>query len=258
MTTTPSVHAMIVAAGRGSRFGSDLPKQYTSLNGYTLLQHSVARLSTSHDIQTCLLVLAADDTTAMTLSFALPVWYTIGGEERWQSVLAGLIAIIEKGAADDDLILIHDAARPAVTRQDIKAVIDAAKKEPYGAILATAVVDTLKRSQLQSHALKPSLRPTDVLTGKTPSNYALQTYAVQTIDRSEIWQAQTPQVFRVAQLRRVLMYVKKHSLEITDEASAFEYLQLPIRLVNGSRQNIKLTYPEDALLLSAILNVPRQ
>lgn len=256
MNTTPSVHAMIVAAGRGSRFGSDLPKQYTSLNGYTLLQHSVARLSTSHDIQTCLLVLAADDTTAMTLSFALPVWYAIGGEERWQSVLAGLIAIIEKGAADDDLILIHDAARPAVTRQDIKAVIDAAKKEPYGAILATAVVDTLKRSQLQSHALKPSLRPTDVLTGKTPSNYALQTYAVQTIDRSEIWQAQTPQVFRVVQLRRVLEHVESHSLEITDEASAFEHLQLPIRLVNGSRHNIKLTYPEDALLLSAILNVP--
>ena len=253
MTTTPNVHAMIVAAGRGSRFGSDLPKQYTSLNGHTLLQHSVARLSTSNDIQTCLLVLAADDTTATTLSFALPVWYTIGGDERWQSVLLGLIAIIEKGAADDDLILIHDAARPAVTRHDIEAVIEAAKNEPYGAILATAVVDTLKRSQIQSHSLNPSQNPVNVSSCSTPSNYA-----VQTIDRSEIWQAQTPQVFRVAQLRRVLMYVKKHSLEITDEASAFEYLQLPIRLVNGSRQNIKLTYPEDALLLSAILNVPRQ
>ena len=98
MNTTPSVHAMIVAAGRGSRFGSDLPKQYTSLNGYTLLQHSVARLSTSHDIQTCLLVLAADDTTAMTLSFALPVWYTI-------------CPSYTSDAADDTLCVLHAVSR---------------------------------------------------------------------------------------------------------------------------------------------------
>ena len=68
-----------------------------------------------------------------------------------------------------------------------------------------------------------------------------------------MWQAQTPQVFRLSQLREVLAYVDKHQLTITDEASAFEYLELPIRLITGSRQNIKLTYPDDAILLSAIL-----
>ena len=103
----------------------------------------------------------------------------------------------------------------------------------YGAILATPVADTLKHSCAQ--------------------DAGLPTYVAQTLDRSNIWQAQTPQVFRLGELQRVLTYVAENQLEITDEASAFEHLELPIRLVSGSRQNIKLTYPDDAILLAAIL-----
>ncbi|ALF60269.1 2-C-methyl-D-erythritol 4-phosphate cytidylyltransferase [Psychrobacter urativorans] len=242
MNTNPQVHAMIVAAGRGSRFGASIAKQYLPIAGQTLLQHSVARLASSAYIEQCLLVIAANDSTAQTLDFAMPIQYTTGGAERWQSVFAGLEAIVAAGAEDSDLILIHDAARPAVPRSDIDHVIEAAMLEPYGAILATPVVDTLKQSQ----------------SSPVPdANNDEQHYAARTIDRTDMWQAQTPQVFRVSQLRQVLAYVAMHQLSITDEASAFEYLALPIRLVSGSRQNIKLTYADDATLIAAILDSQR-
>ena len=240
MNTTPNIHAMIVAAGRGSRFGASVAKQYTMLQEQTLLQHSVARLGCSAYINECLLVVAADDSTAQALAFEIPIHYATGGAERWQSVQAGVEAISNTGANDSDLVLIHDAARPAVPCTDIDQVIEAAMSEPYGAILGTPVADTLKRSYEQSGS-------TDI--------GSLMPYTTCTIDRSNIWQAQTPQVFRLGQLKRVLRYVSEHQLSITDEASAFEHLELPIRLVSGSRQNIKLTYPDDAVLLSAILTI---
>lgn len=233
-TPSPTVYTMIVAAGSGSRFGASCPKQYVPLQGKTLLEHSVARLATSEYINQCLLVIAEDDSYAQTINFALPVTYAIGGAERWQSVQAGLSAIMDLGAMSSDIILIHDAARPAVPTDDINRVIYAAMQEPYGAILAAPVADTLKQSA-------DSTQPAD------------QHYIQRTLDRSAIWQAQTPQVFRVEALAHVLDYVTTHNLHITDEASAFEHLNLPIRLVIGSRQNIKLTYPEDATLLTAVL-----
>jgi len=241
MNKTPSIYAMIVAAGRGSRFGASIAKQYTTLQDQTLLQHSVARLGGSTYIDKCLLVVAADDNTAQQLEFAIPIHYAVGGEERWQSVKAGVEAISQSGAHDSDLVLIHDAARPAVPVADIDQVIKAAMMEPYGAILATPVADTLKISY-------------EKLTSLEEGNNT-SPYAKRTIDRSSMWQAQTPQVFRLGQLIRVLNYVSEHHLSITDEASAFEHLELPIRLVSGSRQNIKLTYPDDAMLLSAILTL---
>ncbi|AMT97670.1 2-C-methyl-D-erythritol 4-phosphate cytidylyltransferase [Psychrobacter alimentarius] len=242
MNPLPRTYAMIVAAGRGSRFGASVAKQYTQLQDQTLLQLSVARLASSKYINQCLLVVAEDDITARTLDFAIPVYYALGGVERWQSVQAGVSAIGSTGADDSDLVLIHDAARPAVPSHDIDQVIKAALLEPYGAILATPVADTLKTSYIKSVT-------TDNLSDKNNQRY----YAKRTIDRSSMWQAQTPQVFRLGALKKVLNYVAEHQLTITDEASAFEYLDLPIRLVTGSRQNIKLTYPDDALLLSAIL-----
>lgn len=243
MNNSPRIHAMIVAAGRGSRFGASIAKQYTVLQGQTLLQRSVARLACSQYIDQCLLVVAADDSMARALNFAMPVYYTNGGTERWQSVQAGVKAISKSGADDSDLVVIHDAARPAVPSLDIDQVIEAAMAEPYGAILATPVADTLKVSFTASELVQQELDESRV-----------NTYAKRTIDRSNMWQAQTPQVFRLGQLRKVLNHVSDHQLAITDEASAFEYLNLPIRLVTGSRQNIKLTYPEDAILLAAILN----
>ena len=150
MNPLPRTYAMIVAAGRGSRFGASVAKQYTQLQDQTLLQLSVARLASSKYINQCLLVVAEDDITARTLDFAIPVYYAIGGAERWQSVQAGVSAIGSTGADDSDLVLIHDAARPAVPSHDIDQVIEAALLEPYGAILATPVADTLKTSYIKS------------------------------------------------------------------------------------------------------------
>ena len=251
LNTYPQVHAMIVAAGRGSRFGTAIAKQYLLINEQTLLQLSVARLATSTYINECLLVIAADDTTAQTLDFELPVSYTQGGSERWQSVSLGVDAIIKSGAADDDLVLIHDAARPTVPTSNIEHVIKAAMLEPYGAILAAPVADTLKQAQCQP------LQHTTISTGKQSDSIATDDdvyhYSQLTIDREHVWQAQTPQVFRLGALRQVLDYIAANDLEVTDEASAFEQLNLPIRLVAGSRQNIKLTYPDDALLITALI-----
>ena len=254
---SPQVHAMIVAAGRGSRFASAIPKQYLLINEQTLLQLSVARLATSAYINNCLLVIAAADTTAQTLDFALPVSYTQGGVERWQSVSLGVQAITQSGAADDDLVLIHDAARPTVPTADIEQVIEAAMSEPYGAILAAPVADTLKQAQLKpfDHQVVslPKLDTIAETNSADTTNGELYHYSKLTIDRGTIWQAQTPQVFRLGALRQALTFIAMQNLEITDEASAFEQLGLPIRLVTGSRQNIKLTYPDDALLITALI-----
>lgn len=244
MNTTPNIHAMIVAAGRGSRFGAAVAKQYTRINEQTLLQHSVTRLASSSYINRCYLVIAADDEVASTLTFALPTDYVIGGAERWQSVRAGVSAILESGADKSDLILIHDAARPAVPTEDIDSVITAAMSEPYGAILAAPVADTLKLS---------AAPPAQHFDDGSDSSVSDNDYIKTTINRQHMWQAQTPQIFRVGELSRLLDYVNEYQLYITDEASAFEYLNLPIRLVSGSRQNIKLTFPDDAILLAAIL-----
>ena len=252
--TITNIHAMIVAAGRGSRFGASIAKQYTKLQGQTLLQHSVARLASSCYIDQCLLVIAKDDHTAQTLDFALPIQYTSGGAERWQSVQAGVEALIRAGAHDSDLVLIHDAARPAVPQQDIDKVIKAALQEPYGAILATPVADTLKQSYTAPYKHDASAVSEAINSAKGEQH----SYVERTLERSNMWQAQTPQVFRLANLREVLAYVEEHDLIITDEASAFEHLGLPIRLVVGNRQNLKLTYPDDGILLSAILNAQSQ
>ena len=244
MNTTPNIHAMIVAAGRGSRFGAAIAKQYTKINGQTLLQHSVTRLASSGYIDHCYLVIAADDEVASTLTYTLPMNYVVGGAERWQSVRAGVSAILGSGADKSDLVLIHDAARPAVPTEDIDSVIIAAMSEPYGAILATPVADTLKLS-----TALPAKQLDDLNDHRTNGNDYIKT----TVNRQHMWQAQTPQVFRVGELSHLLDYINEHQLHITDEASAFEYLELPIRLVTGSRQNIKLTFPDDAIVLAAIL-----
>lgn len=231
---------MIVAAGMGKRFGATVAKQYqhihlphmqTELEPRTVLEHSVRQLAKSQYINECYLVIAANDTKAAELNWDIPVHFVTGGSERWQSVQAGVQAIAEAGATATDLVLIHDAARPCIQAADINRVVEVAVNEAYGAILATPVADTLKQA-------KPQVSIPCI---------------AQTISREHLWQAQTPQVFRFGHLQRVLTDIAAKNMMITDEASAFELFGYPIRLVAGSRSNIKLTYPEDLPLISAIL-----
>ncbi len=228
----PNLYCLIVAAGKGSRFGHEMPKQYLSINEQTLVQHCVDKLAQSRYVNRfvdkCHLVIASDDNLAQQLTWAMPMQFVIGGEERWQSVACGVAAIAHAGATEDDLVLIHDAARPCVKPADIDQVIQVALDEAFGAILATPVVDTLKQ---------------------VGENQRIE----RTIDRQHLWQAQTPQVFRFGALREVLAEVTKQGLMITDEASGFEQLGYQVRVVAGSRNNIKLTYADDLALLTALL-----
>lgn len=221
------VHVLMVAAGKGSRFGADVPKQYLTLQDKTVLQQSVARLDVD-GIDDLTLVVAKDDQMAATLEFEFtkPIYCAIGGEERWQSVQSGVRAIRERGACDDDWVVIHDAARPCLPKADLLAVLSALKDTWHdGVILATPVVDTLKQ--------------VDGSSGQV----------VKTVDRNGLWQAQTPQAFRLKSLESMLDEVQERGLNITDEASGFEMLGKSVQVVVGSRLNMKLTYADDLPLL---------
>lgn len=221
-----NIYALIVAAGKGSRFGGQIAKQYLKIGDDTILQSSVKVLAKSNDINACTLVIAGDDTIAKTLNFALPCQFVLGGNERFESVVNGVFHIA-KTAHNDDLILIHDGARPCLNPSDLQKVIDVAKNEPNGAILGVPVADTLKL----------------VKNGQI----------IQTADRTHLWHAQTPQIFRLGKLLQVIEFVKQNNLIITDEAQGFDLLNLPVAMVQGSSSNLKLTHPSDLPLIEFLL-----
>ncbi len=224
------IHALIVAAGKGSRFGTEVPKQYLKTQDKTILQHSVARLN-HPQITDLTIVIAPDDKVASNLSFEFthPIYFACGGCERFLSVQNGVKAIIERGASDDDWVLIHDAARPCLALSDLAALITKIQKTPnlIGAILASPVTDTIKF--VENHAIR------------------------HTIDRSQLWAAQTPQIFRLKALEKMLQTVIAKNLIITDEASGFEMMGEKIAIVPSKHINIKLTYPQDLMLIQALL-----
>lgn len=182
------IHALIVAAGHGSRFGADIPKQYLHIAGKTVLEHSVACLNTPK-ITDLTLVVAKDDALASSLSFDFnqPIYTTFGGAQRFLSVKAGVDSISGR-VSSDAWVLIHDGARPCLPTNDLMRLIEAVhqleKREDSaakstkmaGLVLGTPVVDTLKLcSADESSAV-------DGLIGRT-------------IDRHQLWHAQTPQIF---------------------------------------------------------------
>jgi 2-C-methyl-D-erythritol 4-phosphate cytidylyltransferase len=142
----------------------------------------------------------------------------------------GLAALAEFGASGDDWVLVHDAARPGVTPALIRSLIAAVKDDPVGGIIALPVADTLKR--------------VDVEVGER---------IARTESRNGLWQAQTPQMFRIGMLREAIERAQRDGHDLTDEASAIEWLGHAPRLVQGSLRNFKVTYPEDFDLADAIL-----
>nr|WP_315043524.1 2-C-methyl-D-erythritol 4-phosphate cytidylyltransferase [uncultured Moraxella sp.] len=248
---TPHLHCVVVAAGVGKRFGSATPKQYTNIHHLTALQHSILALSQVHFGQTkaferCCLVISDEDSTAKTLDFALPMDFVLGGAERMHSVFHGVRHIWQQcqakqhqteqrqvGDISNHWVLIHDAARPCVLATDIERLIVEVceNQEQAGGLLAVPVRDTVKRQARQG------------------DNIVSQ----QTLDRSQLWLAQTPQIFPLATLYPLLKKAIKESIEFTDEASLFEHFGLYPRLIAGSHSNIKLTFPEDLLFAKAFL-----
>ena len=214
------LYVVVPAAGTGQRMGSAVPKQYLELNsGQTVLDMTVSKLQLLRP-ERLVVALHAADTWFDDLHLS-GVDRVVGGENRAASVLSALTAI---DARDDDLILVHDAVRPCVRVADINRLIDLARDHAEGALLATPVIDTLKRVTDQQ--------------------------VTATVDRSQLWQAQTPQIFRFELLKRALLAAPA----ATDEASAVEALGILPRICRGRADNLKITTNEDLAMARFIVS----
>jgi len=223
----PRYYAIVPAAGSGSRFGAEKPKQYFDLLGRPLIFHTLAALTAHPVIERVWVVLAPDDPWWPRYDWselgAKLETVRCGGATRAESVGNGLQAAA-MAAADDDWILVHDAARPCLSRQMLDALFDELADDPVGGILAVPVADTLKRADTAQRV-------------------------AATEPRDGLWQAQTPQMFRYGRLVEAL---EKHNA-VTDEAGAIEALGLKPKLVRADSTNLKVTFPADLALAAMIL-----
>jgi 2-C-methyl-D-erythritol 4-phosphate cytidylyltransferase len=220
--------ALIPAAGRGVRVGADIPKQYLTLAGRTVLEHSLSLFINHARIAGVVVVLAANDARWPVLKGARSprVHAVTGGEERADSVLAGL-QHLKTLAREEDWVLVHDAARPCLNRPMLDTLMAALKNDPVGGLLALPACDTIKQAQGNRVAA--------------------------TLDRRLLWQAQTPQMFRIGPLHAALSKALAEGAAITDEASAMERAGHAPRLVEGNADNLKITRVEDLALAESIL-----
>ena len=216
--TSPRVVAVIPAAGVGSRMQADRPKQYLSLNGKTILEHTIDALLNHPLIDDVIVAISQGDEYFDQLGLRQkPIRVVDGGKERADSVLNGILSLDE-----NDWALVHDAARPCVDDADISNLLSLIGSEDVtGGILATPVRDTMKR-------VKPS------------SNIISHTE-----DRDGLWHALTPQLFPAMLLKRALQEGLAQGVSITDEASAMEFAGHSVAMVSGSPANIKITHPAD-------------
>ncbi len=219
---------MVPAAGTGSRFGADRPKQYLALAGRTVLARSLAPLLAEPRIAGVVLVTAeGDEAWREVVAEDDRVTAVTGGAERCHSVLAGLDALAGRAAADD-WVFVHDAARPCLTGGELDRLFSALADEPVGALLALPLADTLKRADGEGRA-------------------------EATVPRTGLWRALTPQVFRYDGLRVALAAAIAAGELVTDEAAAMEWSGHRPRLVPGAPGNVKITGPEDLELAAAVL-----
>lgn len=219
-------YALVPAAGFGARMGNELPKQYLPLAGQPMIFHALQTLCTCPEITTVFVVLAPDDTLFHSYDWTrfgdkLQPLYC-GGERRAESVLNGLLA---SELESDDWVLVHDAARPCLTQAHLSKLIGELRDDAVGGILAIPLADTLKRANADGRILR-------------------------TESRDQLWQAQTPQMFRAGLLAQAL----RQCNDVTDEASAVEALGLQPKLVLSESGNFKVTYPQDMLLAELLIS----
>ncbi len=205
---------------------ADRPKQYLCLGSRTLLERSIESLLADSRIARTYIVVARDDVIAASLSLPARCEILIAGAAtRAESVRNGL-RVIKRAAAIDDWVLVHDAARPCLQVAELSALIDGVGRDEDGGLLAVPLSDTVKRAS----------------DGRV----------AQTVERTGLWRAMTPQFFRIDVLSRALDQCPNVAL-VTDEAAAVEQLGLHPRLIEGSAANIKVTTPADMVLAEAIL-----
>jgi 2-C-methyl-D-erythritol 4-phosphate cytidylyltransferase len=234
MTPAARRWAIVPAAGRGERFGDEAPKQYAPLLGRPVLSWAVGALLAEPSIDGVVVVLAAGDGRWRGIPEALDarVSTCAGGERREHSVLNAIDALAAR-ARETDWVLVHDAARPCLRREDLRALLEALGDEPVGGLLALPVSDTLKRQ------------------GEDGRSHG-------TVAREGLWRALTPQMFRYGLLSRALTAALAAQVEVTDEAAAVERLGIKPVLIPGRSDNLKITHAPDLALAEAILAERKQ
>ena len=223
--TPPRLFALVPCAGVGERSGAGRPKQYAPLAGRSLVSHTLLALQGVRRLAGTLVVLSPADNAFETAAPGFTGWVSReGGATRAQTVASGLRELVARGAKPDDWVLVHDAARCLVRAEWVDTLIDACLPDACGGLLALPVADTLKVEQ----------------------GGLVKT----TVDRRGLWQAQTPQMFRIGPLQEALA---KAGNNVTDEASAMEAAGASPRLVPGSLENFKITWPADFNLAERLL-----
>lgn len=224
---------VVPAAGTGRRFGSPVPKQYLDLAGRKIIEHTLERLLALEPAGIAVAIDAGDTWwETLPLSRHPLVHRVAGGAERQDSV-AGALEWLGQQCGTDEWVLVHDVARPCVTTADIVKLLERLAVDEVGGILAAPVSDTVKRADPDA-----GIEATE--------------------DRSSLWTAMTPQMFRLGVLRRAMAHCAREGVETTDEAMAVEQLGLRPRLVEGRRDNIKITTAEDMAIADTILRRQRQ
>jgi 2-C-methyl-D-erythritol 4-phosphate cytidylyltransferase len=219
---------IVPAAGRGRRVGGEQPKQYLPLAGKPLIEHTLERLAAHPRIEGLLVILSANDSywPGWDRCHGKPIMTVRGGAERCHSVLAGLEALpVQVGL--EDFVLVHDAARPCVRREDIDHLLDQAGGAD-GGLLGAPLRDTLKRADACQRS-------------------------VATEPREARWRAFTPQMFRRGVLTAVLRDAVLQGLMVSDEAMAMEWAGFMPQLVEGAEDNIKVTTSADFALAEFLL-----
>ncbi|MEI2676477.1 MAG: 2-C-methyl-D-erythritol 4-phosphate cytidylyltransferase [Burkholderiaceae bacterium] len=225
---TPRLYALVPCAGHGERAGTAGPKQYEALANSTVVGHTLAALSQVSRLHRILVVLSPTDAQFEVRVPGFDGWIArCGGATRADSVAAGLQELSDRGASATDWVLVHDAARCLIRAQWVDALIDACLGDAVGGLLALPVADTLKREE----AARVSA----------------------TVDRARIWQAQTPQMFRLGLLSEALTSANQRGIPVTDEASAIEAMGHAPLLVRGDLENFKVTFPPDFELAERLL-----
>jgi 2-C-methyl-D-erythritol 4-phosphate cytidylyltransferase len=222
--------ALIPAAGRGQRMGIDIEKQFLLLGGKPLLAHTLGQFEATPDIDRIVVIVPHGREIFCYQEIVEPeglrkvTHIVAGADTRQLSVMAGFRCLDH----DVDIVVIHDGARPFVTPSLIRAAIDAARQDG-SAVAAIPESDTLKR-----------------VSGEGT--------VIETVDRRNLWRAQTPQAFRRPILHRALAYAAQYNLDATDEASLVESLSWPVRIFLGSTWNFKITSPDDLVLAELLLD----
>lgn len=213
--------AVVPAAGAGKRMASEVPKQYLPLHGRRVIEHTLERLLSEPRIEAVYVVLSPNDEWWASTAYANDsrVIRVNGGAERCHSVLNALDHL-QRNADAQDWVLVHDAARPCLSREDLEQLISALENDPVGGLLGVPVHDTMKRLDDSSRV-------------------------EATLPRERLWRAYTPQMFRFEALHTALRDALDRGLLVTDDASAMELAGYQPKMIQGHSDNIKITRPAD-------------